>query len=42
MGKVSNEWYDARLDVFDEFWEDKFDFEVFKKKIEEVDRSFRR
>ena len=42
MGKVSEEWYDARLDVFDEFWNNKIDFDTFKSEIEKIDRSFRR
>jgi len=41
MGKVSEEQYDARLVVFDEFWDDKIDFEEFKKKIGEVDVQYK-
>ena len=40
MVKISEAWHSARLEVLDEFWDDKIDFELFKKKIEEVDRSF--
>ena len=41
MGKISKEWHDARLDVLDEFWDNKIDFEGFKKKIGEVDAQYK-
>lgn len=41
MVKVSREWYDARIEVLDEFWNDTIDFEEFKKRIGEVDKKFK-
>lgn len=41
MVKISKEWHDARLEILNEFWEDKIDFEIFKKRIEEIDRLFK-
>jgi len=41
MGKISKEWHDARLDILDEFWDNKIDFKEFKKKIGEVDAQYK-
>jgi len=41
MGKISEEWHDARLDILDKFWKNQIDFETFKREITEVDERFR-
>ena len=41
MVRVSQEWYDARMEVLDDFWINKIDFEKFKEGIKEVDKEFK-
>ena len=42
MVKISKEWYNKRLDVLEDFWNNKIDFKTFKSKIKKVDKQFKK